>query len=619
MPAVAERLLGEPNARLSTQTELRFGSNGSLRVSIGGPNKGTWRSHEEQVGGGVLDLVAHQLGGDRRAALDWLKAEFPDFAGAPEERAGKAKIVATYPYYDELGEVLFESVRMEPKTFRQRQPDGRGGWVWNLKGVRPVPYHLPEIGEAIALGRTVFIAEGEKDVDALWAAGIPATCNPGGAGKWRHEYSEIFKDAHVVVLPDNDEPGAAHGEQVAKALSDTAASVKVLQLPNLPRKGDVSDWLASGGTGSALLAMAEEASAWRPQQIRRLPAVWYGDEDKEPQLSWLVKGVLIEGGLSAVFGAPGSTKTFLVLDMALHIAHGRDFFGHRVAAGGVVYVSGEGGAGMRLRMKAWRQERNGSARVPFVMVPTSVNLFDDNEGVEALISDIRAHAETMGQPCRLVVLDTLSRMIGSGDEDRAHDVNVIVQRADRIQRETGAHVLVVHHSGKDKDRGMRGSNALLGAVDAAIEVTRHDSGFCEAKIAKVKDGGSAEPFRYNLAQSVLGQDEDGEDITSCVVSAADASTRETEGGRKAKLNDRERIALEALREAAIANGKAGQGGAVPTTARTVTVEEWRTYAYQRGLSGSSEPDALRQAFKRVREKLQARGLTGTWGELVWEA
>lgn len=618
MPAVAERLLGEPNARLSSQTELRFGSNGSLRVSIGGPNKGTWRNHEEQVGGGVLDLVAHQLGGDRRAALDWLKAEFPDFAGAPEERAGKSKIVATYPYYDELGELLFEVVRMEPKTFRQRQPDGRGGWVWNLKGVRPVPYHLSEIGEAIALGKTVFIAEGEKDVDALWAAGIPATCNPAGAGKWRPEFAEIFAGAHVVVLPDNDEPGAAHGEHVAKALSEIAASVKVLQLPNLPRKGDVSDWLGSGGTGSALLSMAEEASPWRPTQARRLPFVWYGDEDLEPALSWLVRGVLVEGGLSAVFGAPGSTKSFLVLDLALRIAHGREFFGRRVAAGGVVYVSGEGGSGMRLRMKAWRLNKDGDGRAPFVMVPSSVNLFDDAEGVEALIGDIKAHAEEMARPCRLVVLDTLSRMIGSGDEDRAHDVNVIVQKAERIQRETGAHVLIVHHSGKDKDRGMRGSNALLGAVDAAIEVTQHESGFCEAKVAKVKDGGSTEPFRYTLTQSVLGQDEDGEDITSCTVSPSDASA--VEPNKRSRMTGAERIAFDALKDVLAEAGQTGQGRTgqnVPENVPVVSGDLWREHAYRRGISGSDEPDSKRKAFNRARESLISKGFVGAWDDLAW--
>ena len=296
-------------------------------------------------------------------------------------------------------------------------------------------------------------------------------------GKWREHFSETLAGADVVIVPDNDEAGQNHIEQVARALDGKAARVRVLDLVNLPRKGDVSDWLGRGERGpDDLYALAENTPTWRHHPTANLSAVWYGDEDNEAALSWLVKGLLIDGGLSAVFGSPGSSKTFMVLDLALHVAHGQDWFGKKVATGGVVYVSGEGGGGMRLRMKAWRKEKGGPDRAPFVLVPESVNLFDDDAGAEMLIADVRAHAVAMDCPVRLVVLDTLSRMIGSGDEDKARDINVIVQRAERIQRETGAHVLVVHHSGKDRDRGMRGSNALLGAVDAALEVARFDSG-----------------------------------------------------------------------------------------------------------------------------------------------
>ncbi len=620
MAEVAQRLLGAPNKQHSTQAEWRYGTNGSLRVSVEGPHAGTWRSHEEQVGGGVLDLICFREGCDKHAALEWLKQQFPDVVeDRPQQQPARSRVVARYAYVDERGDLMFEVERLEPKSFRQCRPDGNGGRLYNLKGVRAVPYRLPDVIEAIALGKPVYVVEGEKDADNLAAQGLTATCNAGGARKWRDEFAGIFEGARVIVLPDNDEPGAEHAEMVARSLRNVAQSVKVLQLAGLPRKGDVSDWLAAGGTGAQLQDMAEAAPEWRAQRIGRLPAVWFGDEDREPPLSWLVKGVLVDGGLSAVFGAPGSSKTFLVLDMALSIAHGFEFFGHKVMQGGVVYVSGEGGSGMRQRMKAWRNLKGDRERAPFVMVPASVNLFDNDDGVSDLIGEVAAHAQTMGHPVRLVVLDTLSRMIGSGDEDRAHDVNVIVQKAERIQRETGAHVLVVHHSGKDRDRGMRGSNALLGAVDAAIEVTRHESGLCEAKITKVKDGGAADPFRYLLAQSILGQDEDGEDITSCVVSAQDASPSEPEGKRKPTLGDRERIALEALREAVIALGQDGKGGSVPTSVRTVTVEQWREFAYRRGLSASDEADAKRKAFQRVREKLHAKGIIGAWDDLIWEA
>jgi hypothetical protein len=614
MEPVARRLLGDPNPHLSTKDEWRFGTRGSLSVKVGGPHKGTWNDHEAATGGGVLDLIARERGGDRKAAADWLKQEF----GLAEDRAEPPRArreVAVYPYTDEHGEPLFEVVRFEPKDFRQRRHDGRGGYVWNLKGVRLVPYRLPDLIEDLAQDRTVFLVEGEKDVDRLRSLGIPATCNPAGAGKWRDEFSPIFGGADIVILPDNDEAGCEHAEKVARSISSHASRIRVVELPDLPRKGDVSDWIKAGGTVEALHALVDRAPTWRPKTVTRLPVIWYGDEDAAPPLSWLVRGLLVDGGFSTIYGPPGTSKTFVALDLALHVAHGRDWFGRRVAPGAVVYVSGEGASGMLLRMKAWRQERGDGTRAPFALVPSSVNLFDDDAGAEMLIDDVKAHAAGLDVPLRLVVLDTLSRMIGSGDEDKARDINVVVQRAEKIQRETGAHVLIVHHSGKDRDRGMRGSNALLGAVDAAIEVSRHEeSGICEGKIAKVKDGSAVDPFKYTLRQSVLGSDEDGEDITSCVVEPTDASPGETRG--KPKLTDPERIALDALDEALIDHGMVQPIASVPNGGRAVSIETWRHHAYRKGIADGAD-EAKKKAFQRVRQSLQAKRMVGIEGEWAW--
>ena len=616
MEPVARRLLGDPAPHLSSKEEWRYGTRGSLSVKVGGPHKGTWNDHEAATGGGVLDLIAREKGGDRRAAVEWLRHEFGDVAGRPEP-TDERRIVAVYPYTDENGDVLFEVVRYDPKDFRQRRPDGRGGYTWNLKGVRLVPYRLPELIEDLAQDRTVYLVEGEKDVDHLRALGIPATCNPGGSGKWRADFSGVFDGADVVILPDNDDTGRDHAEKVSRSLSGHASRIRVVELPNLPRKGDVSDWLKAGGTAEALADLVETAPVSRPKAAVRLPVVWYGDEDAATPLSWLVKGLLVDGGLSAIYGPPGTSKTFLALDMALHVAHGRDWFGRRVSPGAVVYVSGEGQSSMLLRMKAWRQEKGDGTRAPFALVPTSVNLFDDTVGAETLIDDVKAHAASLGLPLRLIVLDTLSRMIGSGDEDKARDINVVVQRAEKIQRETGAHVLIVHHSGKDRDRGMRGSNALLGAADAVIEVSRGEgSDFCEGKIVKVKDGSADVPLKYTLRQSVLGSDEDGEDITSCVVEPTDAGPGETRG--KPKLSDAEVIALDALDEVLIDHGVLQPITSVPNGGRAAKIEEWRQEAYRRGISDDGA-EARKKAFQRVRQKLQAKRLIGIRGEWVWRA
>lgn len=137
-------------------------------------------------------------------------------------------IVATYDYTDEAGELLFQVVRYTPKGFRQRRPDGNGGWIWSLGETSRVLYRLPDVVEAVALERTIFVAEGEKAVDVLVGLGVPATGSLGGAGKWRDQYSQHLAGADVVILPDNDEAGEQHLRAVAELLAGVASRVRVL-------------------------------------------------------------------------------------------------------------------------------------------------------------------------------------------------------------------------------------------------------------------------------------------------------------------------------------------------------------------------------------------------------
>src|SRR5439155_25244135 len=148
------------------------------------------------------------------------------------------RIVATYDYTDENGKLLFQVVRYEPKGFSQRCPDGNGGWSWKLASVRRVLYRLPGL---LAADRAapIYVVEGEKDVEALVALGLVATTNAGGAEKWRPEYNEHLRDRDVLLLPDHDVAGRAHAEMVARNLAGVARTVRIVELPGLPDKGDV--------------------------------------------------------------------------------------------------------------------------------------------------------------------------------------------------------------------------------------------------------------------------------------------------------------------------------------------------------------------------------------------
>ncbi len=180
---------------------------------------------------------------------------------------GKREIVATYDYKNGTGSLVYQVVRLYPKDFRQRRPDGLGGWIWNMKGISPLPYRLPELLAAVERGEMVFTVEGERDVDGLAALGLAATCNHGGAGKWREAHSKYFPEgAHVVVIPDNDDPGRDHATKVAKQLTDRGCNVRVVELPGLPAKGDVTDWLTAGGTKEELLRLVTESPGYGEQE-----------------------------------------------------------------------------------------------------------------------------------------------------------------------------------------------------------------------------------------------------------------------------------------------------------------------------------------------------------------
>jgi putative DNA primase/helicase len=222
------------------------------------------------------------------------KPDAPRRQVAPHRPAGNGlgKIEATYPYHDADGNLVFEVVRFDPKGFRQRRPDpnARDGWAWNLQGIERVLYRLPEVLEQAAMGRWVFVTEGEKDADRLASLGLTSTTCAEGAGKWRAEYSESLRGAQVVILPDNDGPGRKHAQQVAQSLHAAGVESKIIDLPDLPPKGDISDWLDAGGTDARLWQLVEAARPWEPDTVtesasRAAPADVAGEDDPLTELA----------------------------------------------------------------------------------------------------------------------------------------------------------------------------------------------------------------------------------------------------------------------------------------------------------------------------------------------
>ena len=182
-------------------------------------------------------------------------------------------IVATYDYHDASGKVVFQVVRYQPKDFRQRRPDGKGGWIWNMDGVEKVLFRLPEILRAIAGGKFIFLCEGEKDVESMVQRGFDATCNPGGAAKkadgekWLNGYTGTLRGADVCFIADKDGDGRKHAQIVAGKLHGVAKSVRVIELPDTGGKAvkDAADFFTAGGTPETIFELVDTAPIWTPQ------------------------------------------------------------------------------------------------------------------------------------------------------------------------------------------------------------------------------------------------------------------------------------------------------------------------------------------------------------------
>ena len=221
------------------------------------PKTQSWSCHDCKVGGTVIDWVMNEKNISVADAMQRLGDERNSFEPPINERRNtppRRLIVETYDYTDEAGKLLFQCVRYLPKHFSQRRPDGNGGWIWNLQGISPVLYHLPDVVTA----QTVCVTEGEKDADSLRSLGFVATCNPMGAGKWRDEYSETLRALDVVVFGDagdEDDAGERHTAQVIQSLSGRAKSIKPIKLPD--GFHDVSDYIGSLPKGRAADAIAK--------------------------------------------------------------------------------------------------------------------------------------------------------------------------------------------------------------------------------------------------------------------------------------------------------------------------------------------------------------------------
>ena len=473
----------------------------SLSIAVGADGRTLLKCHA----GCELDDVTRALG---MAVADL----FPPKAAPPTQRW----ITATYDYVDEMGALLFQVLRFHPKDFRQRRPDGRGGWIPNVQGLPRPLYRLPEVLRAVAGGQTVYVVEGEKDVDSLRALGFVATCNPlgAGSGKWRPEHTAVLRGAaRVVVLPDKDKEGLAHGSRIGGALRAVGVDARELLLAGAGK--DVTDWIRAGGTAAALervvdevwsephkstpelgsenagtignqsppqtpperlvpgslkgprernqtLSSVEGAEPWeRNESWPYVPwAEFEAQAESDPEPSWLIQNFIPSSGVVLMVSAPNAGKTWLTL-AAIKAALGakRDVF----------FAEDEGSRkDFVKRARAMGLAKDALAQLH--VAHQSGCLLTDDRYIERMVKF------ATGCPAPVFPFDPLAAFF-LGDED-TETAKMVTHRINVIRRaNANALFLVLHHTSKNGEAGngskiysSRGSTVFSGWCDTQLNL-----------------------------------------------------------------------------------------------------------------------------------------------------
>ena len=385
--------------------------------------------------------------------------------------ASGKQIIATYPYLDEGCSLLYEVVRYAPKDFRQRIPDGKGGYVWKLNGVRRVPYHLPRLIDAVKAGRPVYVCEGEKDVEAVERAGGVATCNPGGAGKWRPEYAAFVRGAVVRVWADRDDPGRAHAKQVVSSLVGVARSVCVVEAAV---GKDAADHLATGRTLQEAVPVEVKTAPEPSVQERFDGLVLTGPQfaARTPEhIDFIAAPYIAAAHLHEIVGKLKHGKTRFYGDLTYAVLNGVEFLGQPTHRTAVMFLMEDSDGTMRLNL-----ERAGILRHPDLHLISVSWLFRSGltwPDVCRCVGDYMLR-HNIG----LLFADTFLRWAGltEGQENDSGACAQALAPLDAVRLETGAAVVVIHHEGKknggDTSDAGRGSSAIGSMMDSILVLRR---------------------------------------------------------------------------------------------------------------------------------------------------
>lgn len=500
----------------------------SLGISIvADESAGRWQDHATGESGDVFTLygVAHNL--NPRTDLPKIVAECDAWLGGTPTPKAEARHKVETEKAAKAGEpkqkrtktlemaYVYRTKEGQEWGFEQRRyrytDDGSKTYLpyWNGNpGMPPERRPLYNLHRWHSLPSVVLV-EGEKCADALASIGIEATTLMGGANT-TIEKTDLTPLAgkSVILWPDHDHPRALAskpGEFVRPGydlmarlegpLRAMGCKVRTLRPPqDKPDAWDAADAIAEGFDVAAFLAEPAEAEAEPGPERPRLPLLDVDQLLNVPDPNWIISGWVIDDGASVWYGPPKTFKTFNVLDMAMSVACGTPWRGNEVVQQPVLYLLGEGMGTFKYRVHVWLAKRSQGRKPQFWTIPIGVPL-STPEGFENAMQAINSLPVRPG----LIVVDTLNRHFGPGDENSSQDMTRFVQAIDAIRAHTRAHIAIVHHSGKDAEKGARGSSALLGAVDNEFRITRTEgTKICRIECTAARHSDEPKPMSVEL-------------------------------------------------------------------------------------------------------------------------
>ncbi|HTM42492.1 MAG TPA: AAA family ATPase [Terriglobales bacterium] len=517
-----ERRLGRSLRGVSSSVKCVFHDDGRASLSID-TEKGVFKCHAGCGEGGVRDFEQKYSNCDADTA--W--ANISEVLGVPQLHLHKQEPEAVYAYHDGLGRLVFQKLRFPGKRFSQRRPDGKGGWIHDLKGIERSLYNLPEILTATQ----IFICEGEKDCDNLKAVlpgdgKIAVTTNFDGAhGTWKESDSFYFAGKRVVILPDDDAAGRKHAAEVAASVARYALGVKVLELSGLPEKGDVSDYLQLH-TIEDLLTELKACPVWRPAEPEKkllVPAPAFA-ADVPDQVNWMVNDVIERGANGFIVANPKIGKSWAAVDLAVSLALGCPWLEFAIPRPvlefaiprpvKVALISREDNPGLT----AWRLRHlfNGKAEVAQKAdvglwperLASNLYINSRRQSPQLMLDNAEQMAELTAALKRLgtefAIFDVFN-ILHAADENDATDMRLVMQRLTQLQVDVGCSVGVIHHFSKGTDgmsltQRLRGSSAISGWCEWLVGLSMAEPNLKIRKMEfEIKAAESPEPAYLSIA------------------------------------------------------------------------------------------------------------------------